>query len=178
MSKTRRKNNVIAGQFVAHPREMRESPAWMALPDKARRVLDRLELEHMRHGGAENGSLPCTYSDFVKHGIRRASVALAIRQSVALGFLEITFRGGRAVSDYRTPSRYRLTYLNGRHTSAIRTDDWKRIATREDAEATLHRAAEERNHGTQATRRTAKLIKAGRAIAPGAGRASGTGTDG
>jgi hypothetical protein len=152
MSRTRRKNNSIVGQFVAHSREMRESPAWAAVPDNARRVLDRLELEHMRHGGAENGSLPCTYSDFVAHGVRRASVSLALRQCEALGFLEITHRGGRSISEYRDPSRYRLTYLNGRGQSAIKTDEWKRIETDEDAKAALKRAAEEKNRSTQACR--------------------------
>ena len=35
---------------------MRESPAWHHLPDKARRILERLELEHMRHGGDSNAA--------------------------------------------------------------------------------------------------------------------------
>jgi hypothetical protein len=48
---------------------MRSSPAWLALPDNARRVLDRLELEHMQHGGAENGVLVVTFDDFERHGI-------------------------------------------------------------------------------------------------------------
>src|SRR5215204_4133497 len=148
MSRTRRKNNQISGQFVAHSRELRESAAWRALPDNARRILDRLELEHMRHGGAENGSLPCTYSDFVAHGVRRASVSLALRQCAALGFLEITHRGGRSISEYRNPSQYRLTYLTGRGQSAIKTDEWKRIKTDEDAKAALKRAAEDKNHET------------------------------
>ena len=69
MSRTRRKNNQISGQFVAHSRELRELAAWRALPDNARRILDRLEVEHMRHGGAENGALPCTY--FVAAGAAR-----------------------------------------------------------------------------------------------------------
>jgi len=163
MSKTRRKNNSITGQFIAHPRELRESSAWLALPDNARRILDRIEIEHMRHGGAENGALPCTYSDFVGHGIRRASVSLAIRQCTALGFLEITHRGGRSISEHRNPSRYRLTYINGRHTSAIRTDEWKRITTEQEAIAALQHAAER-----------PKPKKAGRASVTGAGRASGT----
>jgi len=174
MSGTRRKNNSIRGQFVAHARELRESWAWLALPDNGRRILDRLEIEHMRHGGAENGTLPCTYSDFVLHGLRRASVSLAIRQCVALGFLEITQRGGRSISEFRNPSRYRLTYINGRGMSAIKSDEWKRITSADAATAALQRAAEEKNNSTQATRRMAKVKKAGRAIVPGPGRASGT----
>jgi hypothetical protein len=159
MSRTRRKNNLIKGQFVAHPRELRESSAWLALPDNARRILDRLEIEHMRHGGAENGTLPCTYSDFVLHGLRRASVSLAIRQCVALGFLEITQRGGRSISEFRNPSRYRLTYTNGRGMSSIVSDEWKRITSADAATAALQRAAEEKNHAAQATRRVANSKK-------------------
>ena len=152
MSRTRRKNNSIVGQFVAHPRELRESSAWLALPDNARRILDRLEIEHMRHGGAENGTLPCTYSDFVLHGLR----------------------GGRSISEFRNPSRYRLTYINGRGMSAIKSDEWRRITSADAATAALQRAAEEKNHATQAIRRMAKLKKAGRASVPGPGRAIGT----
>jgi len=64
----------INGPFVSHALEMRRSPAWLYLSDTARRVLDRLEVEHMEHGGAESGSLICTYKDFEKVGIRRASM--------------------------------------------------------------------------------------------------------
>ena len=64
----RRKGNGTLKNFVAHSRELRESAAWRALPDNARRVLDRLELEHMRHGGAANGRLVCTYYRFREGG--------------------------------------------------------------------------------------------------------------
>ena len=74
---------------------------------------------------------------------------------MALGFLEITQRGGRSISEYRNPSRYRLTYVNGRGMSAIKTEEWKRIASADAATAALQRAAEEKNHNTQATRRMA-----------------------
>jgi hypothetical protein len=80
----------------------------------ARMVLDRLEVEHMLHGGAEIGNLACTYFDFEKAGIRRASIALAIRQCVAMGFAVVMEQGGRAISDVRWPSRYRLTHVPGR----------------------------------------------------------------
>ena len=162
MSRTRRKNNQLSGQFVAHSRELRESPAWRALPDNARRILDRLEVEHMRHGGAENGALPCTYSDFVAAGVRRASVSLAIRQCVALGFLEVTHRGGRSNAEYRNPSRYRLTYLNGRAQAPFGPTS-----------GPVSRAT--RMHGCAAAGAMLEKPKnAGRASVPGAGRASGT----
>jgi hypothetical protein len=86
MSNSKRKRNSILEAFVTHPLSLRLSPAWQALPNNARRILDRLEVEHMQHGGADNGHLPCTYADFEKAGVRRKSIALAIRQCVALGF--------------------------------------------------------------------------------------------
>lgn len=170
--KLRTKKGSINGNFVAHPCALRESPAWRALPDNARRVLDRLELEHMRHGGAENGHLKCTYSDFVLAGLRRASVSLAIRQCVALGFLKITKRGGRSISDVRSPSQYFLTYLPGWKRSLQPTDDWKLITSDVEARLLLERAAAERDTHSQRTQ--PKPEKAGRASAPGAGRENGT----
>ena len=80
-----RRKMVFDGAFIGHTLEMRRSPVCRALPDTARRVLDRLEVEHMEHAGTENGQLICTYDQFARAGIRRASVALAIRQLTAVG---------------------------------------------------------------------------------------------
>ncbi|MBS7702668.1 hypothetical protein [Chelatococcus asaccharovorans] len=148
----RRRKNAIGSAFIAHKKEMRESFAWRYLPDNARRILDRLELEHLRHGGADNGFLKCTYSDFEEAGIRRASVALAIRQCVELGFAEITGQGQRSVSSFRAPSLYRLTYLNGWGRSMPPTDDWQRVTSDESAVAALTRASAARNFATQPVR--------------------------
>lgn len=109
--------------FVMHYLEMRTSVAWRHLPNNARRVLDRLEVEHMHHSGRENGNLKVTYTSFAKAGIRRASIALAIRQAVALGFIRVTERGGRTITDQRWPSKYRLTYVDGRGNSTARSDE-------------------------------------------------------
>ena len=69
---SRRRRWSFGEAFVAHSLDLRRSPAWRALPNNARRVLDRLELEHMDHGDAENGSLQCSYSDFEAAGLHRA----------------------------------------------------------------------------------------------------------
>jgi hypothetical protein len=147
----KKKKNSLGEQFISHSREMRESPAWRHLPDKARRVLDRLELEHMRHGGAENGALKVTYDDFKRWGIkRRNDIALAIRQCEGLGFLEVTERGGRSISDQRWPSQYRLTYALGvKNRGAVPTHEWRRVSTDEMAITLLKRARQVRNHDTQ-----------------------------
>ena len=96
----------------------------------------------MRHGGAENGSLPCTYADFEKAGIRRASVAKAIRHCVALGFVEVTTHGYRGAQGFRQPSLYRLTYVVGCGKSPDPTHDWQGIESQEDAEGALARAGQ------------------------------------
>ena len=86
------KKVTIEGSFVPHRREMLESPAWQALSLSARRMLDRIELEYMAHGGPhENARLPVTFDNFIGYGVRRNSVASALREAVALGF-------GRCVS--------------------------------------------------------------------------------
>lgn len=155
---SKRKASSIEGPFVARSLAMLESPAWRALPDNARRVLERLECEHMHHGAAENGRLVCTYSDLETVGIRRKSIALAIRQCEALGFLEVTESGGRSISGLRRPSRYRLTYVHNRRAvnerrPALPTHEWRAISTDEEALAALAKATANRNPGTQAKRR-------------------------
>ena len=59
-------------------REMLESPTWRAMTLPARRVVERLMVEHMSHGGTMNGELPCTYGDFQRFGLSRKSINAAI----------------------------------------------------------------------------------------------------
>ena len=130
----RRKTNgamKIVGQFIPTPVEMLASPAHRVLSLSARRVLARVEVEHAGHGGFENGSLPVTFNNFEAFGIDRHSIAPAIAECVALGFLKITERGRSGNGDFRRANRFRITYLPLRGVAP--THDWKRIQT--DAEA-------------------------------------------
>lgn len=115
----------IDGPFIAHRNDVLASDAWASLSLAARRVLDRLEIEHMAHAGNENGNLIVTYDQLVTFGIRRQSIRPAIGDLVAAGLVEITHigRGGNAA--YRDASRYRLTYLPT--TKAAASDDWRRF---------------------------------------------------
>jgi hypothetical protein len=122
---TRRRRTSIEGQWVAHRIDMVRSPAWRALSLSARRLLDRLEIEHAAHGGAENGKLPVTYDDFVRYGIHRHAVRPAIREAVALGFLKIRQSGRAGNADFRRPNIFELTYVS---TQIGPTDDWAKIA--------------------------------------------------
>jgi hypothetical protein len=108
--------------YVKHRREMLESPAWRCLTLSAHRVLERLEIEHMRHAGQDNGKLIVTYNDLVAFGLKRDSIAPAIRLLVEIGLIQITQRGWRLAVHGR-PAKYRITYLEA--FGKAPTDDWK-----------------------------------------------------
>lgn len=125
----RKRVDTIHGQFIAHRVDLLESFAWASLSLAARRCLDRLEIEHAHHGAKENGNLPCTYGDFERFGVRRKSIAPAIRELVAAGLIEITHKGRGGNAEFRQPSRYRLTYLHTR--TGAPTDEWRRCLGRD-----------------------------------------------
>jgi hypothetical protein len=128
-SKTRK----IDGQYVPHIRDLIDSPAWRTLSLSARRLLDRIELELLSHGGQDNGRLPVTFQQFVEYGMTRESVAPAIREAVALGLLKITRKGRAGNAEFRLPNWFMLTYVAGRGMTRP-THEWRSIATIEDAE--------------------------------------------
>jgi hypothetical protein len=139
---SRRQQSIIS-QFVPHRIEMIESPAWRALSLSARRVIDRIEIEHGHHGGKDNDRLPVTFDDFEDFGISHKSVAPAIREAVALGFIRITERGRPSESDFgRHANKFGLTYLPVRRGTRWHeeTDEWKQIKTLEEAERTAQKA--------------------------------------
>jgi hypothetical protein len=119
--------------FVKHERALLESFAWRALSGDGRKVLDRIELEHLKHGGRDNGRLIVTYGDFIAYGIsERRNVSHGLREVEALGLLEIK-RGSNG--DIRAANLYRLTYLPAGNQAA--TSEWRRFKTIEEAKAQL-----------------------------------------
>lgn len=117
----------IAGQFAWHLIEMLESPAYRVLSLSAHRVLARLQVELAHHGGNDNGKLPVTYDQFAEYGIHRHAIGPAVREVVALGFVEITEAGRAGNAAWRRPTCFRLTF---RPTAkAESTDEWRKIAT-------------------------------------------------
>jgi hypothetical protein len=131
MPRKRKRPQSIGGQFAPRLIEMLESPAYRALSLSARRVLERIEIELAHHGGRDNGGLPVTYDDFKHYGIHRMAIGPAIRELVALKFIEITKPGRAGNAEFRTPNLFRLTY---RHTKREEpSHEWRRIATTEQA---------------------------------------------
>jgi hypothetical protein len=128
-----RNRPVIGAQFAPRRIDMMESAAFRALSLSARRVLDRLEIELAHHGGKDNGRLPVTFDDFVAYGLHRHAIGPAIREAVALGFVEITRRGRAGNAEWRLPNLFRLTYRHAKGVAGDGSHEWKSIA--DDAEA-------------------------------------------
>jgi hypothetical protein len=129
----RLRHNKIAGQFAPRLIEMLESPAYRVLSVSAHRVLSRIEIEHGHHGGLENGRLPVTVQNFEEYGMDRHAIAPAIRECVALGFVEVTVQGRGGNAEFRQPNQFRLTYVFTADAAA--TNDWRQIETMEGAQA-------------------------------------------
>lgn len=128
-----RKHTKIGGQFAPRLVEMISSPAYFVLSLSARRVLDRLEIELAGHGGTENGKLIVTFDQFQKFGIDRHAIAPAIRETEALGFIEVTEHGRAGNAEYRQPNRFRITYRNTDYGQP--THEWRRVKTSTEAAA-------------------------------------------
>ncbi|MER8564271.1 hypothetical protein NKH85_04895 [Mesorhizobium sp. M0924] len=148
----------IAGQFSWRLVEMQESPAYRVLSQSGHRVLDRLEIELGHHGGNDNGKLPTTFDQFEDYGIHRHAIAPAVREVVALGFVEITQEGRAGNAEWRRPNLFRLTY---RHLDkAEPTNDWRKVDTMEAAEmiARAARAASEKQNSSGGKRQISVRI--------------------
>jgi DNA-binding MarR family transcriptional regulator len=146
MASHRRRRTSFSGQFAGRLIEMLESPAYRTLSLSAHRVLSRIEVEFGHHGGQDNGKLPVTFDQLAEYGIDRASIAPAIRELEALGFIEVTERGCAGNADLRRPNKFRLTYRGAVGVLSDGTHEWRRIATLDEAKAiaTLARRASKR----------------------------------
>jgi hypothetical protein len=129
-----RRRNRISGQWSPRLIEMLESPAYRQLSLSAHRVISRIEIELAHHGGNDNGKLPVTYEDFIEYGVHRHSIAPAIREAIALGFIEVTKRGRGGNAESREPSLYRLTFAHDRNSrQSPPAHDWRKVKTAEEA---------------------------------------------
>ncbi len=133
----------IAGQFISRPRQLVDNPVMNVLSRAAFLVLNRIESEHMAHGGAENGKLPVTYEDFERCGVYADGIAPALRELEALGLIETTRKGYGGAAEVRMPSLYRLTYVaawDARRTDGTGTHEYLKFQTIEYAEQSAKRA--------------------------------------
>jgi len=142
-----KRRNSINGQWSPRVIEMLESPAYRALSVSAHRVISRIEIELSRHGGNDNGRLPVTKQDFIEYGMDHRSVAPAIREAAALGFIAVTERGRGGNADARRPNLFRLTFAYDRNSrQQPPTHDWRRIKTLEEANRIAAEARANKSH--------------------------------
>lgn len=121
----KQRHTKITGPFVPRLIEMLESFPFRVLSGPAHRILARIEIEHGLHAGLENGDLPVTFQNFVDYGMDRHSIAPAMRECIALGFVVITKQGSAGNREFRAPNVFRLTYLHTK--DAAPTHDWRKI---------------------------------------------------
>jgi hypothetical protein len=85
------------------------SPEWRGLSINARRVIDRLLIEHNNHKSEANGKLRVSYKQLVDHGISGVSTAQrAVGELVDAGLLAVT--KGQRTGKFEGPNLYRLTF--------------------------------------------------------------------
>jgi hypothetical protein len=129
MNKNYQHRNRIDGYFTPHLVEMVESPAWSILSRTARQILDYCEIKLARRW-EENGRLIMTHDELIAYGVHRNAIAPAIRELVALGFIEVTEQGRAGNAEFRRPTKVRVTYLKTR--DAPPAHEWRHI-TENDA---------------------------------------------
>jgi hypothetical protein len=86
--------------WVWQSRSLRQSDAWRSAGINARRVIDFLLLEHMRHWGQANGRLKAPHRQLEVFGIGARYVAVAIREAEELGLVDSRHRRQRVASTY------------------------------------------------------------------------------
>lgn len=101
---------------------MLDSVAYWALEPIEVRILAAIEIEHMRHGGNENGRLIVTRRQLEGRQIPLKKIAPGLRALVELGFIEITQRGAAGIGDHAQAHRFRLTYVQPNP-----TDEWRKF---------------------------------------------------
>jgi hypothetical protein len=146
---SKRFKNPVGGPFAPRLIEMLRSPAYRALSRAGHQVLARLEIELASHRGTNNGQLIVTFAQLVEYGLHPDAIAPAIRELVALGFIEVTEQGRGGNAEWRRPSKYRLSYRPIE--AATPTHEWRDIT--EDNAAMIAKGA--RRRGSNSASRTA-----------------------
>jgi hypothetical protein len=102
--------------------ELLRSPAWQAQSLHCCRLINFLMIEHLAHGGMENGALVAPYRQLAKFGLHPRRISAAIAEAVALGLLAC--ERGLRLANGNKPSTYRLTFAPSRD-HAPPTNEWK-----------------------------------------------------
>ena len=106
--------------------ELINSLAWRSMSVNCLKLTLRLLLEHINHGGLENGRLVCTYKDFQEYGLTRNKIRPAIEEADFLGLVKN--QQGERIFARNHPNSYRLTFYGTKHAKDT-TNEWKLVTT-------------------------------------------------
>ncbi|WP_068086793.1 hypothetical protein [Polycladidibacter stylochi] len=110
------------GKWIWETCGLLESAAYRALSINARKVLDRIKIEHINNAGLENGALKVTHRQFEEYGVGKNRIADAIDELVFMGLIAV--RRGRAGVGTGHPNEFRLTWI-GDKDGGYATNEWK-----------------------------------------------------
>jgi hypothetical protein len=140
------------------PRDLLQSYAWRSLSCAGRKIIDRLLIEHLSHGGADNGALPVTYEDFTDYGVHTSSILPALAEVSALGLVQRTQAGLRAYGEFKGVSAlYRLAWLPD-HTGGKPLTAWQRFTCLAEAKGAVRAARSAVDDGRAAKREDTENI--------------------
>jgi hypothetical protein len=88
------------GPFIMLPLALLDSDAWRSLSINARRLIEFLMIEHIRHGGKANGKLLAPRRQLARSGIGTRHISTAIEEAVRLGFINCRPGTGRQPNLY------------------------------------------------------------------------------
>jgi DNA-binding transcriptional MocR family regulator len=96
--------------------------------------------DRARHGGNDIEALPVTFNDFAEYGVHRGSIAPALAELEALGFIKLTERGVRALAaEYRRHNKFHLLTRPWEQHGASKPL-WDRFASLKEADAAAQKA--------------------------------------
>lgn len=113
------------GGWLPHRLQLVTSPAWRMRTVPLSNLLERIEIEHMRHAGQENGRLCVSYDQFVAHGVSRKIIRPTINLGIDLGLLDVG-QSDEWQGDVKAPNHYRLTYVPEKGRRAP-SDEWASV---------------------------------------------------
>jgi hypothetical protein len=106
--------------WVWETRALLRSDAWRSAGINTRRFIEFLKIEHLNHGGQENGRLKAPHRQLVAFGISKDCVTQAICEAETLGLVDC-HRGG-----LRVATTYALTWLP-LHDGTLASNRWCRF---------------------------------------------------
>ena len=130
---SRREWMTADGGFLPLRLGMLLSPAYQARTRPLALILERLEIEHLRHGGKHNGGLCVSYRQFEEYGVSPRTIRPSLSLGEALGLMQV-IQIQEVAGDIRPENMYRLTYVPERDKKAP-TDEWRYVTADQIAKA-------------------------------------------